>query len=345
MKKMIVALLITSLLIAGCGGAPMEENNNNGGSSDQASDAQPTPSADAITLSVNSAWAEGNSLLFNVQDFADKVYEKTDGTVNVVWGGGPEAIPPFQLVEALRNGVVDIAWTAHTYNVSNVPVLEAMKLVDAETMRETGGFDFINELYQERLNSHYIAASTNGLTYNLYTKDPIESLDDFSGLTIRSTPAYQAFVEALGAGVVNMDPGEAYQALERNVIQGYGWPSVGVTDFGWQEVSEYIIQPAFYNVDVAIIMSDNAWSQLDENQQRAIMEAGLEVEQEAMAHYEKAIAEEVDILTNEGMSQNILPDDVAERFLTLAYEEAWASVMKDDPDNAALLQEYTRYEP
>lgn len=339
-KKSLLLFLIFTLVLslAGCGGTekPATQEKNVGTEVDKNAEDK------EVTLSVTSAWAEGNTLLFNMQDFMDKVAEKTNGTVKIVWGGGPEAVPTYQLVEALRNGVVDIAWTAHTYNVSYVPVMEAMKLTDAEKIRETGGFDFINELYKEKLNSHYIAATTNGLTYNLYTKQEIKTIDDFNGMTIRATPAYQAFVEGLGAGVVNTAPGEAYQALERNVIQGYGWPSVGVKDFGWQEVSKYIVQPAFYNVDVAIMMSDKAWNKLSRNQQNAIMEAGLEIESEANEYYVKAIAEENKILKDEGMIELNLPTNVADEYYKLAYDKGWESALKVDPENASKLQEFAK---
>lgn len=332
-KKGLLVVLIVVLVFSavGCG-----KNSNQPSQPSQATNSN---GEKEVTLSITSAWAEGNTLLFNIDDFAQKVSEKTNGTVKVVWGGGPETIPSYQLVEALKNGVIDIAWTAHTYNVSHVPVMEAMKLVDADKLRETGGFDFVYDLYKEKLNAHYVAATTNGLTYNLYTKNEIKNLDDFKGLTIRATPAYQAFVEGLGAGVVNTAPGEAYQALERNVIQGYGWPSVGVKDFGWQEVSKYIIQPPFYNVDVCIMLSDKAWSKLSENQQKAIMEAGREVEAASKEYYTKAIAEENDILKAEGMVELSLSPDVAEAYYELAYEKGWESAIKVDPENAKRLRE------
>lgn len=339
MKKFLLLMLVLMLTLSavGCGGGgttqvPAEEPASNQEVVDK-----------EVTLSVNSAWAEGNSLLWNMDDFIQKVSEKTNGTVKIVWGGGPESIPTYQMVEAMRNGVIDIAWTAHTYNVSYVPVLEAMKLTDAKTMRESGGFDFINDLYFEKLNSHYIAASTDGLTYNLYTKKEINSIEDFKGMTIRATPAYQAFVESLGAGVVNTAPGEAYTALERNVIQGYGWPSVGVTDFGWQEVSEYIVQPSFYNVDCAIILSDKAWNKLSDNQRTAIMEAGKEIEAESRVYYETKIKEENTNLISGGMKEIVLSDAVAEEYIKLAYEKGWESAINVDSENALKIQEFTGY--
>lgn len=341
MKKSLLVLLVLVLAFSfvGCGGNQQQPQ--------QTQQTQQTSSSGSeeqkVTLKITSAWNEGNSNLDKFNDFVEKVKQKTDGTVTIEWGGGPEAIPSYQLVEALRNGVVDIAWTAHTYNVSHVPAAEAMKLTDAATMRETGGFDFMYDYYKEKLNVHYIAHTSDGLTYNLYTKDKIETLEDFKGKTIRATPAYQAFVEGLGAGVVNTPPGEAYQALERNVIQGYGWPSVGITDFGWQEVSQYIIQPAFYNVDVSLFMSDKAWNKLSEKQQQAIMEAGHEIEQESKTYWQQQIADEKAVLIEQGMEELQLADDVAKEYLKLAYEKGWANALKLDEENVKKLQEFTRY--
>ncbi|MEY8338856.1 TRAP transporter substrate-binding protein DctP [Lachnospiraceae bacterium 62-35] len=318
--------------LTACGGKnePVSGNEGNAGKETK-----------EVTLKLFAAWPENNSNLVDMDKFISKVDEKSNHTIKIQWGGGPEAIPANQLAEAIKNGVVDIAWTAHTYNVSHIPVMEGMKLTDADLMRTNGGFEFIDSLYVQNLNAHYLGVVTNGLTYNLYTKNEIKSLDDFKGLTIRATPAYQAFVEGLGAGAVNTSAGEAYQALERNVIQGYGWPSFGIMDYGWQEVSEYIIEPAFYTVDVAVFASDKVWKTLSEEQQNALVEAGKEVEEEAREYYAKAIQEDQSKLMEAGMKVITLPDDMAKTYLELANDEAWKNVLKADPENGEKLKGYT----
>ena len=314
-----------------------------GGKQTQTADggAESAKESKEVTLKLFAAWPENNSNLIDMEKFIRKVDEKSNHTVKIVWGGGPEAIPSNQLAEAIKNGVVDVAWTAHTYNVSHIPVMEGMKLTDADKMRMNGGFEFVDDLYVKNLKAHYLGNVTNGLTYNLYTKKEIHTLEDFKGLTIRATPAYQAFVESLGAGAVNTSAGEAYQALERNVIQGYGWPSLGIKDYGWQEVSEYIIEPAFYTVDVAVFVSDKAWNGLSEEQKKALQEAGKEVEVEAETYYKDAIQKDRDELIAGGMKVLTLPDDVAGEYLELADKEAWKNVLKADQENGEKLKGYT----
>ena len=325
-KKILIVLLSVMLVLslAGCAG---------GGNK------APT---EVTTLKIHSAWAENNAMNYHLKSFIEKAEAKSDGTLKIEWGGGPEAIPAFQLAEAVQNGVIDITWTAHTYNVSHIPVLEGVKLAtyDAAGLRSSGGFEFINSLYQNKLNAHLIGHSLNGLTYNLYTtKKEIKSLDDFKGMTIRATPAYQAFVEGLGASVVNTAPGEVYQALERNVVQGYGWPSVGIVDFGWHEVTGYAIDPAFYSVDGAVLVSDKVWQKLSEVQKKALSDAMKETEQDALTYYKTKIAEERQTIEKAGVQTTALSADVAAQYLKIAYEKGWLNVEKNAPDNAAKLRD------
>ena len=299
--------------------------------------------AKVITLKIHSAWAENNAMSYHLKPFIEKVKQKSNGTVEIVWGGGPEAIPAFQLAEAVKNGMVDVAWTAHTYNVSHIPVLEGVKLAtyDAEGLRTSGGFEFLDKVYQERLNTHLIGHFLNGLTYNLYTtKKDIKSLDDFKGMTIRTTPAYQAFVEGLGASVVNTAPGEVYQALERNVVQGYGWPSVGIVDFGWHEVTGYVIDPAFYSVDGAALVSDKVWKNLTDQQKTALTDAIKEIEKEAKDYYSKKISEERQTIVKAGVKTTTLRGDLADKYLKAAYDKGWENVLKKAPEDGAKLRDF-----
>ncbi len=41
-------------------------------------------------------------------------------------------------------------------------------------------------------------------------------------------------------------PGEVYTALERGVVDGYGWPITGIFDLGWHEKTKYRVDPGFY---------------------------------------------------------------------------------------------------
>ncbi len=295
----------------------------------------------AIALKAVSAFPQNNRMNDALWMLQKKVKEKSKGMLEITWGGGPEAIPTFQLVEAIRNGVVDMAWTAHTFNVSQVPVVEGAKLSKMSPWDEKkrGVYDFYQKVYQSKLNAYYLGRGTPGLTYNLYTTVPVKAIGEFKGLTIRVTPAYKAFVEALGAAPVTTDPGEVFNALQRKMVQGYGWPSLGISDFGWDEVTKFVINPPFYQVDVATLVHLNAWNKLPKDLQDVLDASAQEMEREAFDHFMKLIAQDREKIKKKGVQELTLPEGESGKYLQIAYEAAWKEVLKKDPQSGAQLRD------
>jgi hypothetical protein len=58
---------------------------------------------------------------------------------------------------------------------------------------------------------------------------------DFPGLKIRVSPVYRDLVEALGGTPINTAPGEVFIALERGVVDGYGFTASEIFDLGWEK--------------------------------------------------------------------------------------------------------------
>jgi TRAP-type C4-dicarboxylate transport system substrate-binding protein len=294
-----------------------------------------------VALKAVSAFPQNNKMNDAFWMLQKKVREKSKGQLEITWGGGPEAIPTFQLVEAIRNGVVDIAWTAHTFNVAQIPVAEGAKLSKLTPWEERGKgvFDFYQKTYQNKLNAYFLGRGAPGLTYNLYTTVPVKNMGDFKGMTIRVTPAYKAFVEALGAAPVTTDPGEVYTALERKMVRGYGWPSLGISDFGWDEVTKFVIEPAFYQVDVIALVHINAWNKLQKDLQNVLNTSMQEVEREAHEHFAKLISQDREKIKKKGVQEVKLSGEEGEKYLQTAYEASWKEVLKKDPQLGAQLRD------
>jgi TRAP-type C4-dicarboxylate transport system substrate-binding protein len=294
-----------------------------------------------LTLKAVSAWAQNNKMNDAFWMLQKKVKERSNGRLEIVWGGGPEAIPSFQLVQAVRNGVVDLGWTAHTYNVAQLPVVEGAKLsrLTPSEEREKGVHDFYQRVYESKLNAYYLGRGTPGLTYNLYTTVPVKTLSDFKGMSIRVTPAYKAFVEALGAAPVATDPGEVFSALEKKMVKGYGWPSLGISDFGWDEVTKFVIEPAFYQVDVIALVHIQAWNKIPKDLQRVLNAAMEEVEKEAHVHFSKSISLDREKIKKKGIQEIRLQGSEGEKYLQIAYEAAWKEVLKKDSQGGSQLRD------
>src|SRR5260370_10763864 len=111
--------------------------------------------------------------------------------------------------------------------------------------RNNGTGEFINQLHTQKLNSQYLARQFHNVPFHIYLNKRIDKID-FSGLKIRVTPVYKDVVEALGGAPITTPPGEVYTALERRVVDGYGWPGTGMFDLGSAKVTQFRLEPPFY---------------------------------------------------------------------------------------------------
>ena len=127
------------------------------------------------------------------------------------------------------------------------------------------------------MNAHFLARIVDEQPFHLYLNKPITG-PDLTGLKLRITPVYRDFFQALGATVIQTAPGEVYTALERGVVDGYGWPITGIFDLGWHEKTKYRVDPGFYSAEVSIIVNKRKWDSLTHEQRAVLTRAGEAIE-------------------------------------------------------------------
>ncbi|MDA0261394.1 MAG: hypothetical protein O3A21_04260, partial [Proteobacteria bacterium] len=176
------------------------------------------------------------------------VTERLKGKLVISYLGGPEVIPPFEQFEALRNGTVDVIVGVAAYYTGQIPEASAVLLTrkSPTELRTSGFFDVMAGLHAKH-GVHYLSnvGGAPGIGFRMYSKAKISNLADFKGKKFRVSPVYVPLVQALGGVPVNMAPSDVYTALERGTVDGYGWAYLGVKDFGWYEVSKYVINHPF----------------------------------------------------------------------------------------------------
>jgi len=212
--------------------------------------------------------------------WVDSVNKECAGKVNITVVG-PESIGAFEQPNALRTGVVDMLSGPPAYYKGmmvegDTAILSNMTLTE---QRRSGAWEMLNKLHNEKVNAWYLTAYGNGVKFHIYTNKPMKD-GRLDGLTLRSSPNYLAFFRALGARTANMPPPDVYTALERNAVDGYGWPLWGITDFGWHKVTKFRYDPGFYDVVVNILVNLNKWKSLSGEQRKCLSDRALWLEQQ-----------------------------------------------------------------
>jgi TRAP-type C4-dicarboxylate transport system substrate-binding protein len=199
--------------------------------------------------------------------------------------------------------------------------------------RKNGAFDAINKVWNEKGNMQYLARMVENQPFHIYTNKKVDK-PDLTGQKIRITPVYRDFFQALNAQVITTPPGEVYTALERGVVDGYGWPIGGIFDLNWHEKTKFRIDPGFYDAEVSLIMNLAAFRKLTDAQrsylQRQLL--ALEAENTFWARY---TTDETARQKAAGIQTIAFDAATTKAFRDKAYEIGWASAVKQSPEIAA----------
>jgi TRAP-type transport system periplasmic protein len=296
-------------------------------------------SAQEVTLKGITAFAEKTFYSRGFERFIDKVNADGKGVIQITYIGGPKAMPPFEVGNALKNGVVDIANATGAFYTNVMPEADAWKLAERPMaeLRKNGGYSYMATIYDQKMNAVLLARHVENNPFHLYLTKAITK-PDLTGLKLRITPVYREFFQALGATVVQTPPGEVYTALERGVVDGYGWPITGIFDLGWHEKTKYRVDPGFYSAEVSVLINKASLAKLTDAQRKVILDAAAWLEAQAP---DTAKENAADTAKQKGAGIEVIEFKGADgdTYRAKAYEAGWAGIIKQSPEHGPKLKE------
>ncbi|MDO5604310.1 MAG: TRAP transporter substrate-binding protein DctP [Paracoccus sp. (in: a-proteobacteria)] len=282
-------------------------------------------------------------------EFVDLVNERGEGVIHIDVRGGPEVIGQAQQPDAVRNGVIDMAYTAASFYAGTVPERDVLVASNSNAIhaRENGGIDLLNQIHQEKMEVYYLGWFDSGIGYNLYSiREPkldAEGNLDASGMTLRSNPVYDAFFrDYLKVEPISLPTGDVYAALERGVVDATGWTQIGLKDLRWDRFLKYRVDPAFFSTDMGVIINLNKWNSLSDESRQLLQEIAIEHERNSATHFEEVGKEQAAELESEGMTVVTLEGEAGERYSESAREATWNRMREQMERHPMGLEHYDR---
>jgi TRAP-type C4-dicarboxylate transport system substrate-binding protein len=247
-----------------------------------------TPMAGAVTLNwiTYKPKGAGDPQAITTQWFADELARRTNGedTIRIHWGGTLAGIN--EIPNALRDGVGEIGDVVTPYFPDQLPVNNAISFFIPQPNSPVELGLLMNYWHQtipafgkelEQYNLKLIGLRPLE-SYGIICTKPIRSMEDFKGKRIRAYGfALPALIEAIGAVPVSMGTPEAYEALERGILD---CSPVGPTlAHGWRydEVAKYYIDvPLGASWGHLIAMNLDSFNSLDSDLQETMLSIGRE---------------------------------------------------------------------
>ena len=218
------ALVATSLLTASMGAAAM---------------------ADTVTLKFHSfPPMPANSNAKFVKPWAAKVKAESNGEIKVeMYASMQLGGKPPQLVDQVREGVVDIIWTVAGYTPGRFPHLEAFELpfmpASAEATSQAA-HEYMMTVGAEDLKDYKVLAVHVHAPGSIHTKDTlVKSASDLNGLKMRGpTRVISQMLGGLGATPVGMPVPQVAPSLSKGVIDGMVVPWEIMPSFKLHELTK-----------------------------------------------------------------------------------------------------------
>ncbi|MFA7171880.1 MAG: TRAP transporter substrate-binding protein [Kiritimatiellia bacterium] len=214
-------------------------------------------------------------------EWAAEINRRTEGRVKItVFPGGSLTKAP-QCYQGVVDGASDIGQSAFAYSRGRFPMLEGLDLPvgypdgAAATRIANALVMQFRPLEIQDTQMMYVHAHGPGI---LASKKPIKSLVDLKGLKVRATGFCTKVVEALGGSPISMSQGEAYEALQKGVVDATMCPIETLKGWKQAEVINCVTesQCVGYTTAFFVTMNKETWAKLSTDIQQIILDVNRE---------------------------------------------------------------------
>jgi len=288
---LLIALLVLSLVVAGCSGGT-EGGDKTGGTS-----------TEPVVLKAGHAVAETHPYHLGLEKFKQIVEDKTNGAVKIdIYANGTLGSER-DMIEGLQLGTLDLVVTSTGPVINFVPEMGVVDLPFIFSSREHAYKVLDGEIGQNLLMKFNdigivgLAFCENGFRHLTNSKRPVENVEDIKGLKIRTmeNEVHQAAFKELGADPTPMAWGEVYTALQQGTIDGQENPVPIIYNMKIYEVQKYLALTGHFYSPALLLMSQKSFNKLTPEQQEIFKNAAVEA-----AAYER---EQIKVQEDEQLSK------------------------------------------
>jgi TRAP-type transport system periplasmic protein len=284
--------------------------------------------ASARTLKIGYILSTDSQLGAGAKAFADEVTKLTQGRVTIEQFPNSALGGEVEMLKGVQLGTVDLAFITGAplpnilpeVGVFNIPFLfrdakHAHVALDGP----------IGQAYLEKFRSKDMIAlawGENGMRHITNSKRDIRTPEDLKGLKLRlpQSEVMLAGFKALGADVAPLAFPELYGALQSGKFDGQENPIATIQSAKFAQVQKYLTVSGHVYDPAVIVMSVDAFEELDEGDKQAIMAAAKVGGQASRDYAAEAQAKGVAALAEAGMQ-------VTPSIDTAAFSAAMASAV------------------
>ena len=288
----------------------------------------------------------------NAAEVAEEIGLLTRGQLQIDFFEPGELVPPFSIVDAVRDAKVQAGYTWLGYDQGKLPSSTLFGsvpfgMVPWEYLAwwlEGGGEQLALEIY-EPLGVRPILCGLIGPETAGWFRKPIETPEDLIGLKIRFAGLGGEVVQRVGASVTMLPGGEIFQSLERGAIDATEFSLPNVDErLGFHRVARYNYFPGWHQPFTAfhLVVGRKAWDALDPPLRAALRVSCTAGIANNLGHAEAMQGAVIESFKEKSVETRLLPESILEalRIETRALLDERAA---QDPLFARVLESQRRF--
>ena len=255
------------------------------------------------------------------ENFARRVGEMSNGRLTVRVYGAGEVVPPFEVFDAVSQGVAEMGHGASYYWKGKIPSSVFYTAVPfGMTAQEMngwlhygGGLELWRELYAP-FGVRPFAGGSTGVQMAGWFNRELKSASDLDGLKMRIPGLAGEVFAASGGTAVRLAGGEIYTSMQTGVIDAVEW--VGPYNdrtLGLMEVAEYYYYPGWHEPGAMLEFTVNqeAFDRLPADLQAIVEGAARATNQDMLDEFTARNNQSLNSLLDDyAVKLRPLPDDV-----------------------------------
>ncbi len=283
---------------------------------------------------------------------AEQVTRITDGEINMVFQEPGAIVPALEVFDAVGTGAVEAGWSTPGYWAGRVPALQLLAAVPfgpqageyLAWVKFGGGKELLEELYEPH-NIHAIHCGIIAPEAAGWFREPINSPEDFQGLTMRFFGLGAKVMEKMGTSTQLLAGGDIFPALELGTIDAteFSMPAIDL-NLGFYQVASHYYFPGWHQQATLfdLMINLDLWESLDESTQfkiETVCDASITY---GLAEGEALQFDALAQLEENGVTLHTYSDEILE-----ALEAAWLEVVEEesaaDADFARTYESYATF--
>ena len=308
-------------------------------------------STEQIKWKLVTTWPKGLPGLGSApENFARRVEEMSNGRLSIRVYGAGEVVPPFEVFDAVSQGVAEMGHGASYYWKGKIPSSVFYTAVPfGMTAQEMngwlhygGGLELWRELYAP-FGVRPFAGGSTGVQMAGWFNRELKSAEDLKGLKMRIPGLAGEVFTASGGTYVRLAGGEIYTSMQTGVIDAVEW--VGPYNdrtLGLMEVAEYYYYPGWHEPGAMLEFTVNqeAFDRLPADLQAIVEGAARATNQDMLDEFTARNNSSLTSLLDEYETKlRPLPDDVMDILHSNAVI-ALDKLKEDDPMAAKISASY-----